>query len=92
MDMDATQIDAVTAKRIKNRPYYAYLYSRNIVKGRLPSKLERVFARDPKSAYLYAKHVVGGRLPDYIHNALILASFGDKEGQEYLAAYIADFC
>lgn len=86
------KLDSATVRRLKDRPYYAYLYARNITKARLPGKLERVFARDPKAAYLYAKHILHGRLPDYVHNGLILSTFEDKEDQEYLASYINDFC
>jgi hypothetical protein len=55
-----SKISPKIARRIRSCPYYAFLYARNILKGRLPDKLEEVFATDPHNAYLYAKHRVEG--------------------------------
>jgi len=81
-------IDAATRKRLRDRPYYAYLYARNVMKCRLPAKLEEVFVRDPRSAYLYAKHVMKGRLPDFVHNGLILSNIENKDDQKFLQMYL----
>lgn len=77
--------------RLKNRPYYAFLYAKNILGGRLPESLEVFFVNDPQSAYLYAKHVVRGRLPDCVHNGLIIASFGEGQSKQYLSKYLKEF-
>jgi hypothetical protein len=87
-----SKIDASTAKRLRDRPYYAYLYARNVVKGRLPPKLEEVFVREPRSAYLYAKHVMKGRLPDFVHNGLILSNVENKDDQIFLQMYLNEMC
>lgn len=78
------------SRRMKDRPYYAFLYAKNILKSRLPEKLEKVFTSDPHSAYLYAKHIVKGRLPDFIHTALVLCE--NKESKEYVSKYLKEFC
>lgn len=75
-------------RRLKGRPYYCYLYAVNVLGGRLPAILEGDIALDPQSAYLYARHVVGGQLPDAVHNALVMGSFGDKSGSEWVGAYL----
>lgn len=86
------KIDASTRKRLRDRPYYAYLYARNVVKGRLPPKLEEVFVREPRSAYLYAKHVMKGRLPDFVHNGLIISAIENKDDQIFLQMYLNELC
>jgi len=75
-------------RRIKSRPYYAYLYAANILGGRLPERLESVFVGDPVSAYLYARNVLGGRLPDPVHNALVMYSLEKRDVTGYVEAYI----
>lgn len=64
------------ARRLKGRPYYAYLYAVNVLRDRLPSQLEEDLLLDPRVAYLYARDVVGGRLPDFVHNGLVMCSSG----------------
>lgn len=86
------KMDAVIKRRLRDRPYYAFLYARNILGCRLPEKLEEVFVKDPRSAYLYAKHVVKGRLPDFIHNGLIISTFEKKEDQNFVSKYLTEFC
>jgi hypothetical protein len=78
--------------RLKNRPYYAFLYAKNILGGRLPDSLEVFFVKDPQSAYLYAKYVVKGRLPDFVHNGLLLASFEEVQSKQYLSMYLTEIC
>lgn len=80
--------DPVLKKKLKGRPYYAFLYARNILKNRLPEDLELIFAQDPESAYLYATHVLKGKLPDVVHNALIIGTFDNEKKSEYVAKYL----
>jgi hypothetical protein len=82
------KIDAATRKRIRDRPYYAYLYARNVLKGRLSASLEGVFAHDPHSACLYAMNVVCGRLPDPVHNSLLMYSLEKKDEGGHVAKYL----
>ena len=77
-------------RRMAARPYYAFLYSRNILKGRLPEDLEVVFSQDPHSAYLYAKHVVKGRLPDFLHAAMMIGEH-ESDQKPYVAQYLLEF-
>lgn len=84
----ANKLPIGVVRRIKGRPYYAYLYARNVLKGRLPGPLEFCFKDDPQSAYLYAREVIGGRLPDPVHNALVLCSVEDKEAGRCVADYL----
>lgn len=75
-------------RRIKGRPYYAYLYARNVLKGRLPERLELVLKDDPHSAFLYSQNVIGGRLPDAVHNALVMYSLEKKDAGGWVAKYL----
>ena len=77
-------------RRMASRPYYAFLYARNILKGRLPEDLEAVFAQSPHDAYLYAKYVVQGRLPDYLHAAMMI---GEHEAchKPWIVQYFSEF-
>jgi hypothetical protein len=79
------RLPAGVVRRLKGRPYYAYLYAVNVVGGRLPERLERDLALDAQTAYLYARDVLGCRLPDFVHNALVLQG-NDSGGfvSEYL--------
>lgn len=80
--------DSILNKKLKGRPYYAFLYAKNILKSRLPEDIEMILAGDPESAYLYAKHVLKGKLPDVVHNALIIGSFDNEKKNEYVAKYL----
>lgn len=82
------KLPAEVVRRIKGRPYYAYLYARNVLKGRLPERLEIVFKDDPQSAWLYSQNVLKGRLPDHIHNALVMYAMEKKDADEWVAAYL----
>lgn len=76
--------------RIKKRPYYAFLYAKNILKGRLPESLEGVLTGDPQSSYLYAKHVLKGPLPDPLFAALMIGTWS-KEDRGYISKYLEEF-
>jgi hypothetical protein len=86
------KITASVKRRLKDRPYYAFLYAKNIIKRRLPPNLEEIFAQDAQSAYLYAKFVMKGPLPDFVHNGLLLNSFEKNESKQFLSMYLAEFC
>ena len=45
-------------RRIGRRPYYAYLYATNVLKGRLPERLEGVFCGDPHVAFYAGMPIV----------------------------------
>lgn len=86
------KITASVVRRLRGRPYYAFLYAKNVVKHRLPPELEEVFIDDAQSAYLYAKYVVKGRLPDFVHNGLLLKSFEEVESKQFLSMYLTELC
>ena len=88
MKKSTQRLPAGVMRRLKGRPYYGYLYARNVLGGRLPAILEGDMASDPQTAYLYARDVVGGQLPDAVHNALVMGSFGESSGGEWVAAYL----
>lgn len=83
-----SKLPPAVVKRIKGRPYYAFLYAKNVLKGRLPPSLEICFKDDPQSAFLYAREVLGGRLPDAVHNALMLYSMERRDPGGYVAKYL----
>lgn len=78
-------------KKLRGRPYYAFLYARNILKSRLPEDMELIFTGDPEAAYLYAKYVLKGKLPDVVHNALVIGSFDNNKKNDYVAKYLKEF-
>lgn len=82
------KITAQVKKRIVGRPYYAFLYAKNVLKGRLPEKVEFCLKDEPEVAYLYAVHVVGGRLPDPVHNALMMFSLEKRDVGGWVAKYL----
>lgn len=84
------KISSEDRKRLAKRPYYAFLYAKNILQERLPEKLEMILATDPQSCYLYAKHVMCGKLPDALHNAVLISSFG--ESNEWVKRYVEEIC
>lgn len=88
MAKSTERLPAGVVRRLKGRPYYCYLYAVNVLGGRLPAILEGDLALDPQSAYLYARHVVEGQLPEAVHNALVMGSFGENSGGEWVGAYL----
>jgi hypothetical protein len=48
---------------IATRPIWAYLYARDVIKGRWPEG-EAAIAKDRHWAYAYARDVIGGRFPE----------------------------
>lgn len=75
-------------KRLKGRPYYAFLYARNVLKGRLPESLEICFVQDPHSAFLYARDILKGRLPDPVHNGLLMYSMERRDEGGFVGEYL----
>lgn len=75
--------------RMKDRPYYAVLYALNVLKGRLPEKVEEFLRDDPESCLKYAREVIKGRLPDHLHNSMVLGSFG--ESRRFVDKYLKMF-
>lgn len=75
--------------RMKDLPYYAVLYALNVLKGRLPEKVEVFLRDDPESCLKYAREVIKGRLPDHLHNSMVLGNFGEdrKFVDEYLRMF-----
>lgn len=85
MTKSTERLPAGVVRRLKGRPYYAYLYALNVAGERLPERLERDLAGDPHSAFLYARDVVKGRLPDFVHNALVLEG---KDDEGFVSEYL----
>lgn len=82
------KLSPAVVRRLKGRPYYAFVYARNVLKGRLPESLEMCFVQDPHSAYLYARDVMKGKLPDPVHNGLMMYSLENKDAGGHVAEYI----
>lgn len=82
------KLSPAVVRRLEGRPYYAFLYARNVLKGRLPESLEMCFVHDPQSAFLYAKDIMKGRLPDGVHNGLMMYSLENRDAGGYVAEYI----
>lgn len=72
-------------------------YSKEVLKGRLPSHLEDVFHKDVHAATEYAFDVIRGfapvKLPDALHNFVIMESFktpNDQSIKNYMKASESD--
>jgi hypothetical protein len=82
------RLPAGVVRRLKGRPYYAYLYAVNVAGGRLPEALEMDLVLDAQTAYLYARDVMGGRLPDPVHNGLVMYSMGKQDFGGWVGQYL----
>lgn len=82
------ELSVSVRRRLAGRPYYAYLYALNVLKGRLPESLEAHFVNDPQSAFLYAKNVMKGKLPDPVHNGLVMYSLEKRDVGGYVSQYL----
>lgn len=78
-------------------PRYAFLYSKEVLRGRLPSEMESVFFADDYFAAKYAFEVIRGfapcRLPEELHTFMVMKSFEDPENEhvkKYLQASESD--
>lgn len=72
-------------------PKYAYLYAKEVLRGRLPLEMEDVFFKDELFAAKYAFDVIRGfhsvRLPDALHAFMVMKSF-ERPDDENIRAYI----
>lgn len=66
-------------------PKFAFLYAKEVLRGRLPSHLEEVFFKDVYYASKYAFDVIRGfasvRLPEALHNMMIMKSYEDPSNE-----------
>lgn len=72
-------------------PNPAYYYAKEVIRGRLPAHMEKVFFKDPYWASKYAFDVIRGfapvKLPDDLHSFMVLKSFEDPD-DDTIKAYI----
>lgn len=72
-------------------PRYAFLYSKEVLRGRLPSEMEHVFFTDAYFAAKYAFEVIRGfspcRLPESLHNMMVMKSFEEPDN-EHIKTYL----
>lgn len=72
-------------------PRWAFQYSKEILRGRLPSHLESVFFKDTAYASRYAFEVIRGfapvKLPDDLHSFMIMKSFENPD-DDYIKEYM----
>lgn len=65
---------------------FCFMYAREVLRGRLPSHLEKVFFTDPSYAVKYAFEVIRGyapvKLPEELHSFLVLKSFEQPDNSE----------
>lgn len=80
-----------------DQPYYALKYATDILHGRLPAHIEKVFFKDARVAAQYAFEVIRGfapvRLPDDLHSFMIMKSFenpNDRHIKIYMEASESD--
>lgn len=92
----AKLIDSRLPKHLEDTisdPRCAFLYSKEVLLGRLPSHLEEVFFADAEGYYAakYAFEVIRGfasvRLPEALHSFMVMKSFEDPEN-ENVKAYV----
>lgn len=76
---------------------YAFLYAKDVLRGRLPSHLEEALFGDSYHAAKYAFEVIRGfapcRLPESLHNMMVMKSFEDPDSdhiKKYLRASESD--
>lgn len=72
-------------------PYYALKYATEVVRGRLPEKMEKVFFKSAQHASEYAFEVIRGfspiRLPDDLHAFMVMKSF-ESPNNSYIKEYM----
>lgn len=78
-------------------PRYAYLYAKEVLRGRLPSSMEPLFFGDAYHAAKYAFDVIRGfapcRLPEELHTFMVMKSFEEPDNDHvktYLEASESD--
>lgn len=91
MSKNTSRLSQKEKDRFKDRPIYAYFYSVNILKGRLPEEVESVLGQNAEAAYLYSRNIIKGPLPFHIHSSLILQDHG-ADGKEWVKKYLTEIC
>ena len=78
-------------ERTISEPRYAFLYAKDVLRGRLPRHLEDVFYKDAFWAAKYAFEVIRGfasvRLPEELHTFMVMKSFEDPNN-EHIRTYM----
>lgn len=74
-------------------PHYALKYAKEVIRGRLPEHLEKVFFKSAEHASEYAFEVIRGfspiKLPDDLHAFMVMKSFeqpNDRSIKDYMEA------
>lgn len=67
-------------------PHWALCYATEVLRGRLPEHLEKVFFKDAETASQYAFKVIRGfapiKLPDDLHTFMVMKSFEQPDNQD----------
>ena len=78
-------------ERTITEPRYAFMYAKDVLRGRLPSEMEHVLFGDSYHAAKYAFEVIRGfapcRLPDELHTFMVMKSFEEPDN-EHIRAYM----
>ena len=70
---------------ILGNPFFAYLYSKNIIKDRW-IEAEDIIMKDLDSSSRYAQYVIKGKLPNKMHNTMLFCAMEDPSNG-YLKRY-----
>jgi hypothetical protein len=69
-----------------DEPGWAYSYAKEVLHGRLPSHLEKVFFKNSRYASKYAFDIIRGfssvRLPEDLHSFMIMKSFENPDDED----------
>ena len=65
--------------------FFAYLYSKNVIKDRW-IEAEDTIMKDLDSSYRYARYVIKGKLPNKMHNTMLFCAMEDPSN-DYLKRY-----
>lgn len=78
-------------ERTITEPRYAFLYAKEVLRGRLPLEMESVFFGDAYHAARYAFDVIRGfapcRLPEELHTFMVMKSFEEPDN-EHIRTYM----
>lgn len=78
-------------ERTIGEPRYAFLYAKEVLRGRLPLEMESVFFGDAYHAAKYAFEVIRGfapvRLPEELHTFMVMKSFEEPDN-EHIRTYM----
>jgi len=74
-----------------DNPRYAFLYAKEVLRGRLPRNLEDVFFKDAYFAARYAFEIIRGfapvKLPEELHAFMIMKSFEEPDN-DHIRTYM----